>query len=85
MYFLLQVIADPYAKSVRIRSFSGPYFPTFGLNMERYEVSFRIQFECRKLRTRKPPNTNTSQAVDFITLTLFVPVLPCLSKLSDIL
>ena len=23
-------------KSVRIRSFSGPYFPTFGLNMERY-------------------------------------------------
>ena len=24
-------------KSVRIRSFSGPYFPTFRLNMERYE------------------------------------------------
>ena len=27
-------------KSVRIRSFSGPYFQAFGLNMERYGVSF---------------------------------------------
>ena len=26
-------------KSVRIRSFSGPYFPAFGLNTERYSVS----------------------------------------------
>ena len=25
-------------KSVRIRSYSGPYFPAFRLNMERYEV-----------------------------------------------
>ena len=25
-------------KSVRIRSFSGPYFPAFGLNTERYGV-----------------------------------------------
>ena len=25
-----------YLKSVGIRSFSGPYFPTFGLNTERY-------------------------------------------------
>ena len=27
-----------YVKSVRIRSFSGPCFPAFGLNTERYEV-----------------------------------------------
>ena len=33
--------------------FSGPYFPTFGLNTESYEVSLCIQFECRKLRARK--------------------------------
>ena len=26
-------------KSVRIRSFSGPYFFAFGLNTERYEVN----------------------------------------------
>ena len=29
-------------KSVRIRTFSGLYFPTFGLNTERYGVSLRI-------------------------------------------
>ena len=28
-------------KSVCIRGFSGPYFPAFGLNMERYEGSLR--------------------------------------------
>ena len=29
-------------KSVRIRSYSGPHFPAFGLNAERYGVSLRI-------------------------------------------
>ena len=29
-------------KSVRIRSYSGPHFPAFGLNMERYGVFLRI-------------------------------------------
>ena len=33
--------------------FSDPYFPVFGLNTERYEVSLRIQAECGKIRTRK--------------------------------
>ena len=53
-------------KSVRIRSFSGPYFPAFGLstglNTER--VSLRTQSECRKLRTRKTLNAETFQAVN---------------------
>ena len=31
---------------------SGPYFPVFGLNTERYFASFRIQSEYRKKRTR---------------------------------
>ena len=31
---------------------SGPYFPAFGLNTERYFVSLRIQSECGKIRTR---------------------------------
>ena len=35
--------------------FSGPYFPAFGLNTERYRVE--------KIRTRKTPNTDTFQAV----------------------
>ena len=33
--------------------FSGPYFPTSGLNTERYSVTLRIQSECGKTRTRK--------------------------------
>ena len=40
-------------KSVQQRSFSGPYFPAFGLNRERYGVSLCIQSECGKIRTRK--------------------------------
>ena len=28
-------------KNVCIRSFSGPYFPTFGINTERYSVKMR--------------------------------------------
>ena len=32
-----------WVKSVRIRSYSGPYFPALGLNVERYGVSLRIQ------------------------------------------
>ena len=50
-------------KSIRIRSFSGPYFPAFGLNAERYSVSLRIYSECGEIRTRKTPNTDTFNAV----------------------
>ena len=32
---------------------SGPYFPVFGLDAEIYEVSLRILFKYRKIRTRK--------------------------------
>ena len=31
---------------------SGPYFPIFGLNTEKYSISLRIQSEYRKIRTR---------------------------------
>ena len=54
-----------YVKSVRIRSYSGPYFPAFGLNTERYGVSLRIQFECGTIWTRLTPNTDSFQAVIF--------------------
>ena len=54
-----------------MRSFSGPYFPAFGLNTERYgpeklrirTVSLRIQPECGKLQTRKTSNTDTFHVV----------------------
>ena len=47
-------------KRVRIWSFSGPYFPAFVLNTERYSVFFRIQSEYRKIWTTKTSNTDTS-------------------------
>ena len=50
-------------KNVRIWSFSGPYFPAFRLNTEKYRVSVRIQSECGKIWTRKTPNADTFHAV----------------------
>ena len=50
-------------KSARIWSYSGPHFPAFGLDMERYSLSLRIQSESGKMRTRITPNTDTFHAV----------------------
>ena len=50
-------------KSVRIQSFSSPYFPTFGLNTEWYEVSLCIQSEYGKIQTRKTLKTDTFYTV----------------------
>ena len=55
-------------KSVRIRSYSGPHFPVFGLNVERYSVSLRIQSECGKMQTRITPNTDTFYVVQIILI-----------------
>ena len=44
-------------KSVRIQSYSGSYFPAFGLN------TVHIQSECGKILTRITPNTDTFYAV----------------------
>ena len=46
-------------KSVHVRSYSGPYFPAFGLNKENYAVSLHIQSECEKIWTRITANTDT--------------------------
>ena len=56
MYFSIYLYRHC-VKSARIRSCSDPHFPTFGLNRERYSVSFRIQSECGKIWTRITPNT----------------------------
>ena len=50
-------------KSVRIRSFSGPYFAAFRLNREINSVNLHIRSECEKMRTRKTPNTDTFYVV----------------------
>ena len=43
--------------------YSSPYFPAFGLNTKRYEVSLRIQSVCGKIQTRITPNTDIFYAV----------------------
>ena len=50
-------------KSVHIQSFSGPYFPAFGVNVERYGVSLHIQSKYGIIRNRKTPNKDTLHAV----------------------
>ena len=48
--------------------FSGPYFPAFGLNTERYEVSLRIQSKCGKIRTKKYSVFGHFSRGDFVAL-----------------
>ena len=57
-----------YVQSVYIRSFYFPYFPACEMNTEIYSANHRIQFECRKIRTRKTPNANTFDAVLYIEI-----------------
>ena len=51
------VVPSHCVKSVFIWSYSGPYFPTFGLN------TYSVQSKCGKRRTRITPNTYTFYAV----------------------
>ena len=44
-------------KSVHIRSYSGPHFPAFGLNTERYFVSLRIQYSVRMRENAEQNNS----------------------------
>ena len=50
-------------KYVRIRNYSGPYFPVLGHNTGRYSASLRIRSKCGKIRTRITLNTDTLHAV----------------------
>ena len=61
-----------FVKYVRIRSYSGPHSPAFGVNTDEYSVSLRIQSECEKIRTRITPNTDTFYTVKYATKNLFV-------------
>ena len=61
-------------KRVRIRNYSGPHFPAFGQNTERYFVSIRIQSEWGKMPTRITPNTDTFHAVLIISFVTFIKI-----------
>ena len=58
-----QIVKLNGVKWVRIRSFSGLYFPAFGLNTERYSLFLRIQSGSGIMRTRKTPNMDTFYAM----------------------
>ena len=65
--FFAQTANGHCVKSARIRSYSGPHFPAFGLHTKRYSVSLRIQSEWGKMRTWITPNTDTFYAQGFFT------------------
>ena len=52
-----------HCESVRIRSYSGPHFSAFGVN---------IQSECGKIQTRITPNTDTFNAVIWPVSSIFI-------------
>ena len=61
------------AKNARSRSFSGPYFPTFGLNTEIRRVNLRFSSKCGKIRSRKTLNTDTLHAVIMYSFAIVIP------------
>ena len=68
LYHLLQewnsIKAFHCVRSVRIRSFSGPYFPTFGLKTERYSVFSRIQTENGEILRISPYSVRMRENTD---------------------
>ena len=71
-------------KSVRVWSFSGPYFPTFGMNRKKYGVSLSIQSKCGKIRIRKQDTFHTvintliyAARFDFFNLLLKMKIKAC--------
>ena len=69
-------------KSVRILSYSSLYFPAFGLNTKTYGISFRIQSECWKIRTRITRNTDTFHAVEIKEISQIL-LGSCFEKMSS--
>ena len=64
LVFQQNLVANVLIESAGIRSFkSSLHFPAFGLNTEKYGVSFRIQSKCGKMWTRITPNSDTFYAV----------------------
>ena len=82
-FFVSVWYLQPCVKSVSIWSFSGSCFPAFGLNRERYGVSFGIQSECEKIRTRQTPNTDTFHAFKGIFTSRLLQSLLGLIKLES--
>ena len=62
-------------KSIRIRSYSGPYFPSLGLNTEIYSVPLRIRTlftQCKLTTDFKPGN----KVVSSVTKKMYYCIVP---------
>ena len=85
--FILVTATFHCVKNVRIRSYSGPYFPAVGRNAERYGVSLCIKSKCGKMQTRKTPNMDTFDAVFGSGYQMFkfqVPIVITIFAVSDL-
>ena len=60
-----------WVKSVQIRSFSGPYFPAFGLNTERYGVSHYVDIPITEYLSVFSPNAGKYRPEKLRICTLF--------------
>ena len=69
-----------FGKVFRIRSFSRPYFPSFGL---RYSMSLRLWFKWGKIWTKKTPNMATFYVVNDIIDNY--PIITLISKIVYII
>ena len=62
-------------KSVQNGVFSGPYFPEFGLNTERYEVSLLFSPNAGKYGLEKTPYFDTFHIVFVFAITVMIDVI----------
>ena len=81
-WYNISVAAFRCVKSVRIRSYSRQQFPEFGLNMERYKLSLRIQSEFGKMRTTITQNRDTFHAM-FLVNGKLVDLSTCFWKIMS--
>ena len=84
--FFFQLLWQPFIawKVSKYGVFSGLYFPAFGLNTEKYVVSFRIQYECEKIWTRKNSVFGHFSRSEFFTLHYLSDVHPRLCAFTGL-
>ena len=65
--------------------FSGPYFPAFGMNTERYEVSLLFSPNAGKYSPGKTPYSDTFHAVLVTNTLILMLVLTSFCQVKDLM
>ena len=71
-------------KIVQIGSFSGQYFPGFGLNTKIYGVNLRIHFKYGKYGPEKDPYLDNFHTVMFLRIQLMIKYYIIIANVTDI-